>query len=579
MDSLKKWTIIGIIIGIVVGFVSIAIYYGIILVQDLFMSDFVGYNLPLPVGEGGSLAYTFFVQNYWLLPVSIFVGALISGVIVYKFAPETEGHGSDAVINAYHNEGGNIRRRVPLVKLLTAALTIGSGGSAGREGPTAQVAAGIGNIISKYLDISKSDRRNMTAIAMGAGIGAIFRAPFGGALLSAEILYRRDMETEVIFPSIIASVIGYTILGAFAGYSPIFEINSSILNYVFTPYILPFLVVVGIFTGAFARFYIKMFYFVREKFRDLKVKNYMKPAIGAIGTGAIVLAFPEVAGIGYGWMQLMMSGDFNAFVNTFGMPLVLFFLVLAIMKMVAASASVASGGSGGVFAPGMFAGSSIGVCIALLFATFFPELMPISLVGAFAVIGMLSFFGAAGKVPIAVTVMVIEMTGTIALLPAAMFSIAIALIVSGKDSIYRAQVATRLDSPAHISEYYSPLMKKVKVNRVITRNMALKPDARPGFAEEFMKTNDMASAPIVDGRGRLLGAAYLEDVVRMSENNEHGKVVSVLKRIKHVPMDSTADAAWKAMVRNKATWCAVADHNRYLGIVRMSSVFRKYSRD
>lgn len=578
MESLKKWTIIGIIIGVIVGFVSIAIYYGILLVQEFFMSDFVGFVPPLPAGEGGLLTYTFSVEHYWLLPVSIIIGGLISGIIVYRFAPEAEGHGSDAVISAYHNEGGTIRRRVPLIKLVASALTIGSGGSAGREGPTAQVSAGIGSVLSKYLDISDSDKRNMTAIAMGAGIGAIFKAPFGGALLSAEILYRRDMETEVIFPAIIASIIGYTILGAFTGYTPIFGINENIVNYVFNPYLLPFLVGVGLFTGVFARLYIKIFYFVHDHFRAWNVSNYFKPAIGAVGTGALVLVFPELAGIGYGWMQFMMAGDFHVFVNTFGMPLILFFLVLAVMKMVTAATSIASGGSGGVFAPGMFAGSSIGVAVALAFSTFFPTLIPLSLVGVFAIIGMLSFFGAAGKVPIAVTLMVIEMTGTIALLPAAMFSVAVALIVSGKDSIYRAQVYNRLDSPAHITEYYTPLMNKVKVRTIVTKNFAIKPDTKPGFAEEFMKINDLASAPVVNEDDKLLGAVYLDDVVHMSESDKRSSVSVKLRRVKYVSIASTADEAWRAMVKNKATWCAVVDGDKFVGIVKMNSIFNKYTK-
>lgn len=578
LNFMQKWAVIGLIIGIIVGLASLAIYYSILLVGNIFLVHFAGYIRPLPAGEGGSANYVFSVQNHYLLPLSIFIGALISGIIVYKFAPETEGHGTDAAILAFHNKNGQVRSRVPFVKLLTAALTIGSGGSAGREGPTAQISAGIGYLLSKHLNISKSDKRTMTAVAIGAGIGAIFKAPLGGALLSAEVLYRHDMEVEAIFPSVIASVIGFTIFGAFTGYSPIFSVGAGILNDIFNPYLLPFLVAEGILTGLFARLYVKFFYWVHDAFRRLNVRNYLKPAIGAIATGAVVLAFPEVIGVGYGWVQLMVNGNFAAFVNTLGIPILLFFLVLAIMKMIATSASIASGGSGGVFAPGIFIGSSIGIFLALLLNAAFPAIIPISSVAAFAIIGMLSFFGAAGKVPIAVTVMVIEMTGSLALLPAAMFSIAVALVVSGEGSIYSSQVGNRMDSPAHINEYYSPLMKKVKVRNILVKIPALNPDDPLYKAEKLMKEHENLSIPVIDSNKKLLGVVYMGDVINLGGRDKSKGVKTIIKSIKCVSINDTAESAWYAMVENKAAWCPVIKDRKYVGVVMMESMFNKYKK-
>ena len=574
LNYVQKWFIIGALIGVIAGFAALLIFYSIRFVETLFLSSFVGFTPPVPLGEtGGTLAYVFAAQHYFLLPVSIFVGALISGYLVYKFAPETEGHGTDAVIRSFHNKEGASRARVPLVKLVTAALTIGSGGSGGREGPTAQITAGLGHILAKHLNITKSDRRTITAVAMGAGIGTIFKAPFGGALLAAEILYRHDMEVDAIFPGIVASIIGFTIFGAFTGYTPMFGVTSGILGFMFNPFILPLLLVLGVITGLFARLYVGVFYYVQYLFRKLRTSNYIKPAIGALGTAAVVLIFPEVAGVGYGWTQLMISGSYKTFINTFGMPLALFFLVLAIAKIVATSTSIASGGSGGVFSPGIFTGASVGIFTGLIFNHMFPAIVPLPLVGVFAIIGMLSFFGAAGKVPIAVTVMVLEMTGSLAMLPAAMFSIALALIVSGNGSIYNSQVNTRRDSPAHIEEYYSPLMKKVKVSSVMNRNMHISPNESLGFAERFMKRNALMSAPVVDGN-RFLGAIYMEDAVHVKDSNL--PVKRFMKHVAHVNIGTTAESAWHAMIKNGAGWCAVLDSGRYVGAVEMRKIFRKY---
>ncbi len=576
LHSAQKWSIIGLIIGVVVGVTSLVIYYGIYLFETIFLGGIDGYNRPLPLGEGGTLSYVFSMHSYVLLPLVMILGALVSGILVYRFAPETEGHGTDAVINAFHNEDGRIRERVPLVKLLSSMFLIGSGGSGGREGPTAQVSAGIGNAIARRLDITKGDKRIMTAIAMGAGIGTIFKAPFGGALLSGEILYKHDIEVETIFPCVIASIVGFTIFGAFVGYSPIFGSGSGLTNYFFDPIRLPFILIVGLFTGLFARLYVKVFYFVHNAFARLRVKKFIKPAIGAAFTGLIALAFPEVIGVSYGWVQFMISGSVHQFVNVFGLPVVVFFFVLALMKIFATSTSVASGGSAGVFAPGMFIGASVGTMVALILNSVFPTIITPSLIGVFAIIGMLSFFGAAGNVPIAVTVMVIEMTGSLALLPAAMFSVAIARIVSGNDSIYRSQVDTRRDSAAHISEYYNPLARKIKVRSLIIRQRSISQYEPIYAADAYMKKNGLMSAPVVDGRGMFLGAIYLDDL--QAETMQARRNVSrAIRRVRHVSLGATAEEAWHAMVKNRASWCAVLDGDRYIGVVKMRSIFRKYA--
>ncbi len=192
LEYFKKWLVLGVLIGVVAGVGALVFYYAIIYAQALFLGGIAGTQLPNPLSEGGQ---SYIPGNYMLVPLSIIIGGLFSGFLVYKFAPEAEGHGTDAMIDAFHNKGGKIRRRVPIIKTIASALTIGSGGSAGREGPTAQIAAGIGSALSDIFRLDEKDRRIAVLVGTGAGIGTIFKAPMGGALLAVEVPYKRDFET------------------------------------------------------------------------------------------------------------------------------------------------------------------------------------------------------------------------------------------------------------------------------------------------------------------------------------------------------------------------------------------------
>lgn len=186
--------VLGVLIGIVAGLGAIVFYVAIDRATWLFLGQLVGWTPPGPSGEGDTIVTTPLRQ--WALPLVVGLGGLLSGVIVFTLAPEAEGHGTDAAIDAFHQKGGRIRSRIPFIKLVSSAVTIGSGGSAGREGPTAQIAAGFGSWLGDVFGLTPADRRTALAVGVGAGIGAIFKAPLGGAILSAEILYIRDFDSR-----------------------------------------------------------------------------------------------------------------------------------------------------------------------------------------------------------------------------------------------------------------------------------------------------------------------------------------------------------------------------------------------
>ncbi|HJT59636.1 MAG TPA: chloride channel protein, partial [Ktedonobacteraceae bacterium] len=255
---LLKWLLLSSLIGLVAGLGAIAFFASIHFATDIFLGKIVGYLPPNPAGEGGTNVMPFWsAARPWLLPLITMAGGLVSGIIVFTLAPEAEGHGTDAAIAAFH-QGKPIRARIPLIKLVASAITIGSGGSAGREGPSAQISAGFGSLLGTWLHLDSQDRRIAIATGIGSGIGAIFRAPLGGAVLAAEILYKHDLEIEAIIPALMASIVGYSVFGIWSGWNPIFGTQG---NLAFTsPPQLLYYVVLGLICGLVGFLYARGFY-------------------------------------------------------------------------------------------------------------------------------------------------------------------------------------------------------------------------------------------------------------------------------------------------------------------------------
>ncbi|HWB12924.1 MAG TPA: chloride channel protein, partial [Pirellulales bacterium] len=205
---------LSLLVGMIAGGGAIVFFVACQLVSHVALDRVAGYRPASPGGEPPLVRDTDQTFRPWLLLLVPTVGGLLSGWIVYSLAPEAEGHGTDAAIEAYHYHQGLIRPRVPLVKIVASAITLGSGGSGGREGPIAQIGAGFGSYLGGVLRLRAADRRVLMAAGMGAGVAAIFRAPLAGALFAAEVLYRSpDFESEVIIPAGLASVAAYSTFG------------------------------------------------------------------------------------------------------------------------------------------------------------------------------------------------------------------------------------------------------------------------------------------------------------------------------------------------------------------------------
>jgi CIC family chloride channel protein len=504
---LRKWLLIGGLIGIVAGLGSIAFFSAITWGSRLFLGLGAGFVPPAPVGEGQTVVTA--ISRRWMIPVISTLGGLLCGFIVYKFAPEAEGHGTDAAIDAFHNKEGIIRARVPLVKLVASAITIGSGGSAGREGPTAQIAAGFGSLLGRLLKLTVRERRIAVAAGIGAGIGAIFKAPLGGAILGTEVLYLEGFEISALIPSFIASVIGYTIFASWAGYTPIFGGH---YNIAFNdPYTLIFYAALGLICGGVGILYPLCFYGLRDFFRRLSIPNYLKPAIGGLGVGVLGYFLPQVLGMGYGWLQIVMNPQA---VIPLGIMVLLVFA-----KIVATSLSIGSGGSGGVFAPGLFIGGMLGAALWSGLHSIVPH-MP-NTPEPFVVVGMMALFGGVARAPLAVMFMVGEMAGSYTMLAPAMIAVGISYVIIGRHTIYESQVESPAKSPAHRYEYSFPLLSRLTVKDAMrTDILPLTPKNTAQQVEKRLAAEHMKALPVVDPvTGNLVGIVSHEDLFRIAARN------------------------------------------------------------
>ena len=565
----RHWIIYAVLIGIVTGLGAIAFFWLIEVVTQLFLGQLVGYLPPAPTGEGNRLPSA--MGRPWVLPLVVALGGLLSGLLVFLLAPEAEGHGTDAAIEAFHEKGGRIRARIPPIKLIASAITIGSGGSAGREGPTAQISAGFGSQLGQLLNLETNERRILVATGIGAGIGAIFRAPLGGAVLAAEILYLHDLEIEALLPALIASIIGYSIFGSWAGFEPIFGAQPELG---FThPVELIYYALLGILCGAVGLLYATVFYGTTELFHHrMSLPRWAKPAIGGLLVGLLGLVIPGVISTGYGWLQLGMSDQLLT------IPLWML-LLLPFAKILATSLSIGSGGSGGIFGPGLVIGGMVGAAFWRLAYLILPG-MP-SQPAPFTIVAMMALFGSIAHAPLAVMLMVAEMTGNLSLLAPAMITVGLATLVVGNRTIYQSQVPTRADSPAHRYQFSFPLLSTLTVHQAMERSpLCLQPKMAVAEAEQALEERQRSGAPVVDENQRLVGVVTLADLQRVPATERAAVPLEVVMTRDPVTIEPEAglDLGLQKLADNRISWMPVVEglESVVIGTISTADISKDY---
>lgn len=589
LQSSLKWFLLSGVIGVVAGVGAFAFQFSSQGVMHLTLGMVAGYEPREPAGE-----HPFFARHErpfapGLLLGVMFLGGLASGALVYTFAPEAEGHGTDAAIDSFHHKRGFVRARVPIIKTLASAITIGTGGSGGREGPIAQIGAGFGSCLATYLKLSARDRRIMLAAGMGAGVGAIFRAPLAGALFAAEILYRdADLESEVIVPAAMASIVGYCVYSLFlpAGkqFSPLFGGN---LHYELgsVAELIP-LAGLAVIVTLGSVLYIKAFYGTHDLFRKLPLPRHFRPALGATLAGICGLLlyaamdYDEralaVLSTGYGTLQGALEDAAHL-----GAPLL---LSIALVKIATTSLTIGSGGSGGVFGPSMVIGGCLGAAVGQLLHQVSPGLVPRPEI--YTIMGMAGFFSGSAHAPISTIIMVSEMTGDYKLLLPTMWVSTICFVLCRPWTLYVKQVASRLESPAHRGDFIVDVLEGLRVSdvsmrpgRTVTEAMTLReilqiiPDSRQNYF------------PVVDDQERLVGIFTTDDLRSYLYDQTIWELavardVMTTNLLVVTPEDDLNTALRRFTQRNldELPVVAAGDSGRLLGMLRRKDTIAVYNR-
>jgi H+/Cl- antiporter ClcA len=560
-----------VVIGAVAGVGAIVFYEALVVCTHFFLNVLAGYQVPTPKGEGGLTASSSPARP-WALPLIAGLGALLGAILVFRIAPEAEGHGTDAAISAVHHNPRGVRFRAVIVKIVASALTIGSGGSGGREGPTGQISAGFGSLLARLLDLEPADGRIAVATGIGSGIGAIFGAPLGGAVLATEILYRDDFDPAALLPSFIASVVAFVVFGAAEGFSPLF---GYVATYHFTdPVQLLWFALIGVFAGLIGLLYAKGFYGLADLFKRSPLPRWVAPAVGGLLVGAIAIAIPQVIGTGYGWVQQCLTH--NALES---IPLWIV-LIVPFARILATGLSIGSGGSGGIFGPGIVIGAFLGAAVWRVFDPVFPSMGHDP--APYVITGMMSCFGSISRAPLAVMLMVAEMTGSLSILAPAMIAVGISWLIVRRsdDTMYRSQLKSRSDTPSQRLLAGLPLLGAIPVARamakpkfVITTKRSIE-SVRRALADA-----SLSGAPVVDAAGRLEGTIS-RSIFQESGDGQHGVAALVDAGTPTVSDSSRLDVALDSLTAAPESWVPVLDdERRVVGTLSISDVVRAYRQE
>ena len=565
----KHLMLIAVAVGVISGVGSFVFHFLIMFFTQFFLKYFSGFYPPSAPGD---LEVNIIKQSRNLLPLFLIpaIGGMISGIIVYTLAPETEGHGTDAIIRAFHQVREKVRGRVPIIKTIASAITIGSGGSAGREGPMVQIGAGFGAFVASLLGLSDRDRRILLACGAAGGIGSIFQTPLGGALFGVEVLYKEDYEFTALIPAFISSFTGYTvfmlILNAFRpvefGIQHIF-VSPQVRTYSWFELILYALL--GLTAGLFALLYIKTFYGVRGMFKKFNIPNHFKPMIGGLITGIIGMFFPYALGLGYGYVQQALDGKLDLAT----------LLLFPFAKILTTAFTIGSGGSGGVFGPSVVMGSMIGGGLGKIFNYFLPSIVPKP--ECYVPVGMAAFIAAACKTPIAAILMSLEMTGSYNILPALIIASAIAYKVTGQNTIYIEQVRTRVDSPAHRYEIGVGMLEKIRVKDAMQTNIVtVKPTQTVDDVMKLIRKTGHMGYPVVGKK--LVGIVTFSDLQKVPvEKRKETKVEEVMtKDLVVVTPEETLESALRKLIERDIGRLPVVVGDKLVGILTRTDIIRAY---
>lgn len=504
--------------------------------------------LAVIVGAGTGLAAVFFIRlisfihhlsysgagdlfpdlgRWWFVIIPV-IGALIGGPIIAYFAPEAKGHGVPEVMQALIVHGGRIRPRVALAKIFASALCIGTGGSAGREGPIVQVGSTLGSTIGQWLGLSDERIKNLVACGAAAGIAATFNAPIAGVIFATEVLMS-ELQVAVFGNVVISAVSAAIVSQIFLGARPAFEVPTYVLH---SPWEIILYVILGFAAALVGIMFIRMLNAFENFFDSWNFPPALKPAVGAMLLGLLAFGYPHVSsmvsvygqdtrlgmplidniphiyGSGFAFLDQVLQGEAPFYL----------LVILIFLKPLATSFTLGSGNSGGVFAPSLFTGAMLGGALGYLFQAMFPNLG--LEVGAYALVGMAAVFAAAARAPLTAMLIVFEMSNDyrliLPLMAAGMVASSVAQWLQ-PDSIYTIKLTKR--GIRFEEGKYLDVMQDVLVDEMMTRNpiTVQKDQSLSELFAAFQETH-LRGFPVIEQNGDLYGIVTLQDMERTIDN-------------------------------------------------------------
>ena len=505
---LRKWTVIGIIIGVLSGLLVIAAYEAIRIFSSFFLSDIVRYIQPNPEDVAKLTSnYTLYVLKPWLIPIILGLVGLIIGILSTKLSTALGKNGIDEISDEFHNKKNQFSLKISSLRTLSNILAVGSGTSGGIEDSLAHTGSTLASIIGRVFKLNDEEIRIAITAGMGSAIGGILRLPFGGAIFSLELLYRRDFIVKSLFPVFLASITSYIISGIILNWPSFLYVPQEFIAKTSLQSLAAYGVIAAII-GIIGIGYVRTVHFFQKHFETIKIPLYFKPALGGLIIGIFAIGFPEILGTGYGWLQLGTVGNYQIF------PLWIMFPVI-LMKIFATSVSNASKNGTGLLGPTLVIGGLMGSALITLFHSF-GIFMYIDTTSA-TLISIFAFLTASTRTPISAIVMGIEIVGSYTLLIPTVISVIISNIISGKDNyIYKNYVSNikmqLLNAKKHDSKLKNYQVKDVmnpdfyNVNKNTTVNDAI----------QIMRDLNVNTLVVTNNDDKFEGMVYIEDLRNIS---------------------------------------------------------------
>jgi len=506
-----------------------------------------------------------------LLPA---LGGLAAGLIIHFFCKDASGTGTDEMIGAFHFKEGKINTRIPFYKGLATLFTLPTGGSGGKEGPISLIGAGIGVWFAGIVNAGARARRTLLLAGTAAGLGSVFRSPLGGALTAAEMVYKKDIESDALIPCFISSVTAYLVYISYAGAESPFHI---IETHAFYANEIPFYLLLGVLCFSFGFLFMKGFNNTTRLFSKWKFPTWIKPAIGGLLTGCLGLLFFEVTGMGSDFLEFVIAGHYpDYFIAQGALNVALTCLAIAFLKIVSTTLTIGSGGSAGIFGPSLFIGAMLGAAVGIFAQIIFPH-QNVS-VASFMVIGMGAFYAGIAHAPIAGIVMIIEMSGNYTLLPPIIIVSIFTFLLSRRISFYKNQVDNRFKSPAHSYNMRADVLEGALLKEQFPefRNIAIihenwtfdevKHYASQVHASDFV---------VIDDNWNYKGTLSLR-LINVPKENHDKPVKSYMTHTPTVESGQNLSAALNVILENDIDKVAVLENGKVTGYVRYRDIFEAY---